>query len=124
MPDLFRWVIVTALVVSFVTFGLNFLTNSLGIRLIVMFVLAIASIVCFMKKFGVPDHAFRTGGIIGLAAMTGLVVVMTTDILEYILTLLLFLIAYGLGGLIGRYSLKKGHREKKEKHEESSEEPV
>ncbi len=122
MPDVFRWSICTALIVSLVTFGLNFLTNSLGIRLIVMLVLTVASIVYFMKTFGVP--AFRTGGIIGLAAMTGLVVVMTTDILEYILTLFLFLIAYGVGGLIGRYSLKKGHPEKKEREEESAEETV
>ncbi len=120
MHDVFRWSILTALVVSLVTFALNFATNSLGIKLIAMLVLTIASVAYFMKRYGVPDTAVRTGGIIGLAAMTGLVVVMTTDILEYVLTLILFLIGYGLGALVGRFSFKKEHRKREDaEHEES-----
>lgn len=105
MPNLFRWSVLTAFVVSLLTFVLNFLTPALGVRLIVSIVLTVASIVYFVRKFGVPDSAFRTGGIIGLAAMTGLLVVMTTDVLEYVLTLVLFVIAYFLGGLVAKYSV-------------------
>jgi membrane-associated HD superfamily phosphohydrolase len=126
MEELFRWALVTALVVSLVTYILNFITSSLGIKILVALLLTAVSIIYFMRKFGLPDEGFRTGGIIGLAAMTGLVVigVPTTDILEYILTLLLFVIAYFIGGLIGKYSLPGSEpRARKKRKEEEEEEP-
>ncbi len=126
MDDLFKWAVITALVVSLVTFILNFITKSLGIRILVALLLTAVSIVFFMRKYWLPDEGFRTGAIIGLCAMAGLAVVMTKDVLEYILTLLLFVIAYFIGGLVGKYSLPgnepKGKKKRKEKEEEEPEE--
>ncbi len=124
MEDLFRWALITAFVVSLVTYVLNLITNSLGIKIIVALLLTAVSIVYFMRKFGLPDEGFRTGATIGLAAMAGLAVVMTKDVLEYVLTLLLFVIAYFIGGLVGKYSLPGSEpRERKKRKEEEEEEP-
>lgn len=109
MQELFRWSLITAFVVSLVTFILNFITPSLGVRLLVAILITGGVTFFYMRKHGVPESAFTSGGMIGLAAMVGLLVVMTTDILEYILTLVLFAIAYGLGGLIGKWAVKKPH---------------
>jgi lysylphosphatidylglycerol synthetase-like protein (DUF2156 family) len=130
MEDLFKWSIITAFVVSLVTFILNFVTKGIGVKLIVAIVLTIIAIIYFMKKFGVPDSGFAAGGIIGLAAMTGLAVVVTTDILEYILTLVLFVIAYFLGGFIGNWAFggqirpSRKQREEKEEEEEKAPEEI
>ncbi len=127
MEELFRWALITAFVVSLVTYILNFITSSLGIRILVALLLTAVSIVIFMRKFGLPDEGFRTGATIGLCAMAGLAVVMTKDLLEYILTLLLFVIAYFIGGLVGKYSLPvsepRERKKRKENEEEEEEEP-
>jgi hypothetical protein len=123
MEDLFKWSIITAFVVSLVTFILNFVTKGIGIKLIVAIVLTIIAIIYFMKKYGVPGSSFDAGGIIGLAAMTGLAVVMTTDILEYILTLSLFVIAYFLGGFIGKWAFGGQSQPRKKREEEEEKEP-
>jgi len=129
MEDLFKWSLITGFVVSLVSFILNFVSRGIGLRLIVAIVLTIASIIYFMKKYGVPDSSFAAGGIIGLAAMTGLLVVMTTDKLEYALTIVLFIVAYFLGGFIGKWAYggqtgptRKQRREEEEKEEKEPEE--
>ncbi len=123
MEELFRWSVITAFAVSLVTFILNFVTRSLGIRILFALVLTVASIFWFMRRYGVPDGRFRAGGIIGLSAMTGLAVVMTKDILEYVLTLLLFAVAYGVGGLAAKLLFKGGEVPARKKREEEEEEP-
>lgn len=122
MEELFKWAIITALIISVVSFALNFITNSLGIRLIVAIVLTIVSVVWYTRKYGVPESRFQAGGIIGLCAMTGLAVVMTKDILEYVLTLLLFVIAYFIGGFTAKLSLS-GEEPRRKKNQEEEEEP-
>jgi hypothetical protein len=123
MEELFKWSVITALVVSVVAFAMNFMTKSLGIRILVAIVLTIASVVWFMRKYGVPFGRFHSGGIIGLAAMAGLAVVMTKDILEYVLTLLLFAIAYGIGGLAGKFAMQGEEMPSRKKRKEEEEEP-
>lgn len=131
MEDLFKWSLITGFVVSLVCFVLNFVSKGIGLRLIVAIVLTIASIIYFMKRYGVPDSSFAAGGIIGLSAMTGLLVVMTTDILEYALTVVLFIIAYFLGGFIGKWAYggqpprrKREEREEEEEKEEKEPEEI
>lgn len=119
--ELFRWAILTGFVVSLVTFLLYFVTHSLGIRLIVAIVLSIASIVYYLKKEGVPESAASTGGIIALAAVTGLLTVISEYFLEYFLTLVLFAIAYGIGVLTARFVVPQ-HGERKKKRKEEPEE--
>ncbi|MEM4239833.1 MAG: hypothetical protein QXM31_03165 [Candidatus Woesearchaeota archaeon] len=127
MEDLFKWSLITAFVISLVTFLLNFVTKGIGIKIIVAVVLTVLVIIYFMKKYGVPDSGFSAGSIIGLAAMAGLAVVVTTDVLEYILTLLLFVIAFFIGGFVGKWSSggsaapRKRRKEKEEKEEEEEE---
>jgi hypothetical protein len=130
MEDLFKWSLITGFVVSLVTFALNFVSKGVGLKLIVAIVLTIASIIYFMKKYGVPDSSFAAGGIIGLAAITGLLVVTTTDVLEYALTLVLFIVAYFLGGFIGSWAYggqtgpnRKRRREEEEEKQREEKEP-
>ncbi|MEM2916167.1 MAG: hypothetical protein QXT19_02310 [Candidatus Woesearchaeota archaeon] len=127
MEDLFKWSLITAFVISLATFLLNFVTKGIGIKLIVAIVLTIIAIIYFTKKYGVPDSSFTAGGVIGLSAMAGLAVVVTTDVLEYILTLLLFVIAFFIGGFVGKWSsggsaVPRKRRKEKEEEEEEPEE--
>ena len=128
MEDLFKWSIITAVVVSLVAFILNFVTKGVGLKLIVGIALTVAVVIYFMKKYGVPDSGFTAGGILGLSAMAGLVMVVTTDFLEYILTLLLFVVAFFIGGFVGKWSYggqagpsRKQRKEKEEEEEEPEE---
>jgi hypothetical protein len=128
MEDLFKWSLITAFGISLITFLLNFVTKGIGIKLIVTIVLTVLVIIYFMKKYGVPDSGFAAGGILGLCAMAGLVMVVTTDVLEYALTLLLFLIAFFIGGFVGKWSYggqagpsRKQRKEKEEEEEEPEE---
>lgn len=133
MEDLFRWSVITALVVSLVTFILNFATKGVGLKLIVAVILSIIAVIYFMKKYGVPDSSFAAGGIIGIAAVVGMVtanllppVIFWDNLLEYILTLLLFIIAYFIGGFVGKWSsggeaMPRRRREEKEEEEEPEE---
>ncbi|MEM4246979.1 MAG: hypothetical protein QXR48_02025 [Candidatus Woesearchaeota archaeon] len=127
MEDLFKWSLITAFGISLITFLLNFITKGIGIKIIVAVVLTVLVIIYFMKKYGVPDSGFSAGSIIGLAAMAGLTVVVTTDVLEYILTLLLFVIAFFIGGFVGKWSsggsaIPRKKRKEKEEEEEEPEE--
>jgi hypothetical protein len=123
MQEMFRWTMLTAFAVSLVTFLLDFVTRSLGIRLIVAIVLIIASIIYAMKKYGVPDSAFQAGSAIALAGMAGLLVSQTLtrgDFLEYVITLVLFIIAFFVGGYVAKFTLAKPEerRKKEERFDE------
>jgi hypothetical protein len=120
MQEMFRWTLLTAFAVSLITFLLDFVTRSLGIRLIVAIVLIIVSIWYAMKKYGVPDSAFQSGSVIALAGMAGLLVAQTLtrgDFLEYVITLALFVIAYFVGGCAAKFALS--NPEERRKKEES-----
>ncbi len=135
MEDLFKWSIITAFVVSLVTFILNFVARDLnlegiGLKLIVAIVLTIISVIYFMKKYGVPDSSFTAGGIIGLSAVVGMVsanllkpYIFWNNFLEYVLTLLLFLIVYFIGGFIGKWSYGGQTEPRRTRKEEEEKEP-
>jgi hypothetical protein len=142
MEDLFKWSLITGFVVSLVTFALHFVTRSfalqgIGLKLIIAIVLAIVSIIYFMKKYGVPDSSFTAGGIIGLAAVVGMVsanllppVIFWDNLGEYFLTLLLFPIVYLIGGFIGKWAYggqtgpnRKRRREEEEEKQREEKEP-
>lgn len=130
MEDLFRWSLITAFVVSLATFILNFMTKGIGISLIVAIILTIASVIYFMKKYGVPDSSFATGGIIGIAAIVGMISAKLlppfefwSNFLEYFLTIILFVIAYFLGGFIGKWTYGGQTEPRRKREEEEPEEP-
>jgi phosphotransferase system glucose/maltose/N-acetylglucosamine-specific IIC component len=119
--NLFRWTLGTAFVVSFVTFILEMLGARAWLMLIIALALTVYAVVHGMRKFGVPDSAFTSGGIIGLAAVAGMLIGSSAqEILEYIVILVLFAAAYFIAGFIAGRTF--GHREKKKRRGEDEEE--
>lgn len=119
MQELFRWALGAAVIASFITFILELLGARVWLQLTAATLLAIFGVVHGMRHYGVPDSAFRTGGIIALAVTAGLLIGSSVqEILEYIVVLVLFALAYFIGGFAGKMTLRQPkHGEKHDENE-------
>ena len=117
--DLFRWTIIVAFVVTLVTFILDMLGGRIWLQILIASGLAVFAVVHGMRKFGVPDSARLNGGIIGMAALAGMLIGSSVqEILEFLVILVLFVIAYFGGGMVARFALQPTEHKKKKEIEE------
>lgn len=101
MDELFRWTLGTAFAVSLVTAILTLLGGRLWLQWVLMLVITIFALVRAMQKYGVPDSAFRSGGVILLASLAGFLIGSATqEILDYVVNVVLFIAVYFIGGFI------------------------
>jgi len=108
MRDWFRWALLTAFVVSLVTFLLSMVSRTGMIHVVVVLALTIGSIYWGSKKHGVPDSAFQAGGVLAMAALAGMLIGNAMrEILEYMIVIVLFIAAYYIGGFFARWAIKK-----------------
>lgn len=101
MDELFRWTLGTAFVVSLVTAILTLLGGRLWLQWVLMLVITLFALIRAMQKYGVPDSAFRSGGVILLASLAGFLIGSATqEILDYVVNVVLFIAVYFIGGFI------------------------
>lgn len=121
MQELFRWSLITAFIVSLVTFVLNLLGGRAWLQWAIMLAITLFALIRSMQKYGVPDSAFQNGGIMMLAALAGFLIGSSVqEVLEYVIILVLFVAAYFIGGLIaGRVQPKPKEEERDDRAENS-----
>lgn len=108
MQELFILTLITAFVVGFISFVLSLIGATPITLLLVTFVLLVAAIIVAMRVYGVPESAFRSGGVIAMTALAAtLVAGAVQEFLEFIVVIVLFVVAYFVGGLFGLWTLKK-----------------
>jgi len=123
--ELFRWTLGTVFVVSLVTFILEMLGARAWLTLAIALALTVFAVVHGMRTFGVPDSAFTSGGIIGLAAVAGMLIGSSVqEILEYIIILVLCAAAYLIAGFVAKLVFRKHDGKRRRREEESDEEPA
>ena len=116
MQELFRWALGAAFAVSLVTFVLNLLGGRVWLQWAIMLAITLFALIRSMQKYGVPESAFPSGGILMLASLAGFLIGSSVqEVLEYAIILVLFGAAYFIGGLIaGRVQPKPKEEHEKE----------
>jgi len=116
MTDLFRWTLGASFLVLLLTGILNVLGGRVWLQWTVMLIIALFALIRGVQKYGVPDSAFRSGAVMMLASLAALLIGSSIqEWLELVIILVLFVIAYFVGGFIaGRIQRMPQNEEREE----------